>query len=51
MSSTPWAEVKAAVATFITRYNASWRLARLGYMSPLDYRLQQAATAPLQMAA
>jgi transposase InsO family protein len=45
------ADVKAAVATFITRYNASWRLARLGYMSPLDYRLRHAATLPLKMAA
>jgi len=45
------AEVKAAVATFITRYNASWRLARLGYMSPLDYRLRHATTLPLKMAA
>jgi putative transposase len=45
------AEVKAAVATFITRYNASWRLARLGYMSPLDYRLRHATTPPLKMAA
>ena len=32
------ADVRAAVATFVTRYNASWRLAWLGYMSPLDYR-------------
>ena len=45
------ADVKAAVATFITRYNASWRLARLGYMSPLDYRLRHATTLPLKMAA
>jgi putative transposase len=45
------AEVSAAVATFVTRYNACWRLARLGYMSPLDYRLRHAAAPALQMAA
>ena len=31
-------EVKAAVAAFIERYNTSWRLERLGYCSPHDYR-------------
>jgi putative transposase len=31
-------EVRAAVATFVTRYNAQWRLQRLGYLSPLAYR-------------
>ena len=45
------AEVKTAVATFVTHYNASWRLGRLGYMSPLDYRLRHTATLDLQMAA
>jgi putative transposase len=45
------AEVTAAVATFVTRYNASWRLARLGYMSPLDYRERPTGAATLQMAA
>jgi putative transposase len=45
------AEVRAAVATFVTRYNASWHLARLGYMSPLDYRRRHAAAPALQMAA
>jgi putative transposase len=32
------AEVRAAVADFIARYNAAWRLERLGYRSPLEYR-------------
>lgn len=45
------AEVRAAVATFVTRYNASWGLARLGYMSPLDYRARHAAAATSAMAA
>src|SRR5690242_9332240 len=35
------AEVHAAVAMFVTRYNAEWRLQRLGYLSPLAYRTQQ----------
>jgi putative transposase len=34
-------EVRAAVAMFVTRYNAEWRLQRLGYRSPLAYRTQQ----------
>jgi transposase InsO family protein len=33
-------EVRAAVAAFVTRYNAQWRLQRLGYLSPLAYRRQ-----------
>jgi hypothetical protein len=45
------AEVRTAVATFVTRYNASWRLARLGYMSPLDFRARHRAAASSQMAA
>ena len=32
------AEVRAAVADFVARYNAAWRLERLGYLSPLAYR-------------
>jgi transposase InsO family protein len=32
------AEVRAAVTDFVARYNAAWRLERLGYLSPLDYR-------------
>jgi Integrase core domain len=32
------AEVRAAVSDFVARYNAAWRLERLGYLSPLDYR-------------
>jgi transposase InsO family protein len=34
------AEVKAAVTEFVVRYNGLWRLERLGYRSPLDYRMQ-----------
>jgi putative transposase len=45
------AEVRTAVATFVTHYNASWRLARLGYSSPLDYRARHTAKLDLQMAA
>ena len=32
------AEVRAAVSDFVVRYNAAWRLERLGYLSPRDYR-------------
>ena len=32
------AEVRTAVSDFVARYNAAWRLERLGYLSPLDYR-------------
>src|SRR3954469_3709667 len=42
------AEVWAAVSDFVARYNAAWRLERLGYLSPLDYRnrhLQQESRA------
>jgi transposase InsO family protein len=42
------AEVRAAVTDFVARYNAAWRLERLGYLSPLDYRarhLQQESLA------
>jgi transposase InsO family protein len=42
------AEVRAAVSDFVARYNAAWRLERLGYISPLDYRarhLQQESRA------
>jgi putative transposase len=31
-------EVRQAVARFVESYNRSWRLERLGYMSPLEYR-------------
>jgi transposase InsO family protein len=34
------AEVKAAITEFVVRYNGLWRLERLGYQSPLDYRVQ-----------
>jgi putative transposase len=30
--------VRAAVSEFVERYNALWRLERLGYQSPRDYR-------------
>jgi putative transposase len=45
------AEVRAAVSEFVARYNASWRLARLGFRSPIDYRARHAAASNLQMAA
>jgi putative transposase len=32
------AEVRAAVATFVTRYNAEWRLEKTGFRSPLQVR-------------
>jgi transposase InsO family protein len=44
-------EVAAAVAEFVARYNTSWRLARLGFRSPLDYRARHSASSNLQMAA
>jgi transposase InsO family protein len=31
-------EVRQAVAEFVEVYNHSWRLERLGYMSPVEYR-------------
>ena len=31
-------EVSQAVAPFVQAYNRSWRLERLGYLSPLEYR-------------
>ena len=34
------AEVRTAVSDFVARYNAAWRLERLGYLSPLDYRIR-----------
>lgn len=39
------AEVRAAVTEFVARYNASWRLARLKYQSPLEYRARYTAAA------
>ena len=36
-------EVRAAVAAFVERYNALWRLERLGYLSPLAYRTRYEA--------
>jgi putative transposase len=45
------AEVRVAVATFVTHYNASWRLARLSYMSPLEYWARHGAAVTLDMAA
>jgi transposase InsO family protein len=37
------AEVRAAVTEFVARYNAEWRLERLGYLSPLAFRARQQA--------
>lgn len=31
-------EVRAAVATFVVTYNEDWRLAKLGLLSPKEYR-------------
>jgi putative transposase len=45
------AEVRAAVSEFVARYNTGWRLARLGFRSPLDYRARYAAGSNLRMAA
>jgi putative transposase len=45
------AEVAAVVAEFVARYNTSWRLARLRFLSPLDYRVRHSAPSNLQTAA
>jgi putative transposase len=45
------AEVRAAVAAFVTRYNAEWRLQRLGYLSPLAYRAHHGSGQPVRPAA
>jgi len=45
------AEVRAAVAAFVARYNAEWRLQRLGYLSPLAYRTQHGRGQPVRPAA
>ena len=41
------AEVRAAVAEFVVRYNQCWRLEKLAYRTPLEarekYKLRQAA--------
>jgi putative transposase len=44
-------EVRAAVAAFVTRYNAEWRLQRLGFLSPLAYRAQHGSGQPVRPAA
>src|SRR5208283_2133151 len=44
-------EVRAAVSEFVARYNNHWRLARLGFRSPLDYRARHAAVSNLRVAA
>lgn len=31
-------EVRAAVATFVVTYNEDWRLEKLGFLSPIEYR-------------
>jgi len=39
-------EVRAAVAAFVVNYNEDWRLEKLGFLSPIEYRrtyLQQRA--------
>jgi len=44
-------EIRAAVSEFVARYNACWRLARLGFRSPIDYRARHSAASSLLMAA
>jgi hypothetical protein len=39
------------VSEFVARYNTCWRLARLGYRSPLEYRARHFAASNLLMAA
>jgi putative transposase len=31
-------EVQAAVAAFVVTYNEDWRLEKLGFLSPIEYR-------------
>ena len=31
-------EVRAAVAAFVVTYNEDWRLEKLGFLSPIEYR-------------
>jgi hypothetical protein len=45
------AEIRSAVDHFVVTYNAHWRLARLGFRSPLEYRLHHSAGVNLPMAA
>jgi len=45
------AEIRSAVDQFVVTYNAHWRLARLGFRSPLEYRLHHSAGVNLPMAA
>ena len=45
------AEVRAVVSDFVARYNTRWRLARLGYRSPIEYRARHFAASNLLMAA
>jgi len=45
------AEVRVAVSEFVARYNNDWRLARLGFRSPLEYRARHTAVSNLRLAA
>ena len=45
------AEVRAAVSDFVARYNNCWRLARLGFRSPIEYRARHFSASNLLMAA
>ena len=44
-------EVRSAVDEFVGNYNACWRLQRLGFRSPLEYRLHHSAGVNLPLAA
>src|SRR5689334_9180976 len=39
------AELAATVGDFVARYNAAWRLQRLGYLSPAEYRTRHEESA------
>lgn len=47
------AALRAALADFVAKYNAQWRIERLGYKSPIDARLAFATPqpAPIKLAA
>jgi transposase InsO family protein len=44
-------EVQSAVDQFVANYNVNWRLARLGFRSPLEYRLHRSASVNMSLAA
>ncbi len=38
-------DLRVAVAAFVERYNAHWRVEKLGFLSPTEARLRQALPA------